>query len=79
MDERFPTSITAEERSDGFELVEVSSGNYAVVAPISASLRAVKTRAADGRTEYAVCDETLRPVYVAAKTLGELRERYPRH
>lgn len=77
-EDRFPTGITAEERSEGFALIETRSGVYAVVAPITPTLRAVKMETAGGRTEYAICDEKLQPVYLAAKTLDELRTRYPR-
>jgi hypothetical protein len=75
-DERFPVDLTSEESAFGFGVVQSPAGHDALVVSIGGGLRAVKMRAADGTTEYAVCDDRLQPIYVAAKTLNELRERF---
>ncbi len=68
--------MTSDESAFGFGVVQSPAGHSALVVSIGGGLRAVKMRAADGTTEYAVCDERLQPIYVAAKTLFELRERF---
>ena len=50
----------------------------ALVVPLPNGLRAVKVRTDGGAIEYVVCDENLQPMYVAAITLDELRERFAR-
>ena len=75
---RFPLDSTTDEEDFGFEAIESPTGEQALVAVLSRGLRAVKARAADGSTEYAVCNERLEPIYVAARTLEELRERFAR-
>ena len=74
--ERFPLDITLEEKAFGFRLLDAAEGHRAVAR--MGDLRAVKTRAADGTIEYAVCDARLRPIYIAAKSLKELRDRFAR-
>ena len=68
--------MTSDESTFGFSVVEAPSGIMALVVTIGEGLRAVKMRASDGSTEYAVCDDRLQPLYVAAKTLDELRKRF---
>lgn len=77
-DGRFPLDLTPDELAFGFDVIESRAGIFAVVTPLRPGLHAVKMRGPDGTTEYAVCDEHLHPVYVAAKTLDELRERFAR-
>lgn len=69
--------VTREEEDFGFGLAEQRSGVRAVVREIRPGLHAVKVRAHDGSTEYAICDDELRPVYLPAKSLDELRRRFP--
>jgi hypothetical protein len=73
----FPLDVTTEEEDFGFGVAEEPSGVRAVVRELRAGLQAVKVLAEDGATEYAICDEHLRPIYPPAKTLDELRARFP--
>lgn len=72
------TDVTKEEKEFGFGITEERSGTRAVVRELPAGLRAVKVQAEDGTTEYAICDEQLRPLYQPAKSLDELRRRFGR-
>jgi hypothetical protein len=72
----FLLDITSEEAAFGFRVVATPEGQR-VVARIG-DLRAVKVRALDGAIEYVVCDAQLQPMYLAAKTLKELRDRFAR-
>lgn len=75
---RFPLEATSAESDFGFGVNESPSGVRALVVPLGDGLRAVKVRADDGSIEYAICDERLQPIYIAAKTLDELDERFRR-
>jgi hypothetical protein len=75
---RFPLDSTTDEEDFGFAAIESPTGEHALVAILSRGLRAVKTTASDGSTEYIVCNERLEPLYNAARTLEELRERFAR-
>ena len=77
-DQRFPLEATKDESDLGFELEESPTGERALVLPLANGLRAVKMRGHDGGTEYAVCNERFEPLYIAAKTLDELRTRFHR-
>jgi hypothetical protein len=74
----FPLDVTNEEDAFGFTLSEAPSGTRALVVPLPSGLRAVKVRTDDGAIQYVVCDENLQPLYVAATTLDDLRERFAR-
>ena len=74
---RFPVDSTPDEQAFGFSAVESPTGER-LVAFLGNGLRAMKTRASDGSTEYVVCDERFEPLYATAKTLEELRERFRR-
>jgi hypothetical protein len=76
--QRFPLEATKDESDLGFALEESPTGERALVLPLANGLRAVKMRAMDGGTEYAVCNERFEPLYIAAKTLDELRSRFHR-
>ncbi len=71
----FSIDITPEEERFGFRLVEAPEGRRAVAR--IGDLRAVKVQVESG-IEYAVCDARLQPIYLAAKTLKELRDRFAR-
>jgi hypothetical protein len=75
---RFQLEATKEETDFGFALEESPSGERALVLALANGLRAVKMRAYDGSTEYAVCNDHFEPLYIAAKTLDELRARFRR-
>ena len=75
---RFPLDVTGEETAFGFDVAESPSGVRALVVPLGAGLVAVKTRGPDGSVRYAICDERFEPIYLPAKTLEELAERYRR-
>lgn len=75
---RLQLDVDDEEEDFGFSVAEESSGIRAVVRELRPGLLAVKVRASDGTTEYAVCTEDLHPLYPAAKTLDELRNRFLR-
>jgi hypothetical protein len=77
-EQRFPLEATKDESDLGFELEESPTGERALVLPLANGLRAVKIRAEDGGTEYAVCNERFEPLYIAAKSLDELRARFRR-
>jgi hypothetical protein len=74
--QRLPLDMTSDEERCGFSVTEAPSGVRAVVRELSAGLRAVKVEADDGSVVYAICDEYLRPLYQAAKSLRELRQRF---
>jgi hypothetical protein len=75
---RFPLDATKDESDLGFTLEESPTGERALVLALANGLRAVKVSAQDGGTEYAVCNERFEPLYIAAKTLDELRSRFRR-
>ena len=75
---RFPLEATKDESDLGFALEESPTGERALVLPLANGLRAVKVASQDGGTEYAVCNERFEPLYIAAKTLDELRTRFHR-
>jgi hypothetical protein len=75
---RFQLEATKEESDFGFALEESPTGERALVLVLANGLRAVKMRAYDGSTEYAVCNERFEPLYIAAKTLDDLRKRFHR-
>ena len=75
---RFLLEATTAETEFGFEIIDGPSGSPALAFRIGAGLRAVKMRRADGTTEYAICGERLAPLYVPAKSLAELDERFRR-
>ncbi len=74
----FSLEATSAETAFGFEIVDGPSGAPALTYRIGVGLRAVKMRRADGATEYAICDERLAALYVPAKTLAEIEERFRR-
>jgi hypothetical protein len=76
--QRFPLDATKDESDLGFALEESPTGERALVLPLENGLRAVKMHAQNGGTEYAVCNERFEPLYIAAKTLDELRKRFHR-
>jgi hypothetical protein len=74
----FPLEIKQEELAFGFEVKDAPSGHRRLlVAELGKGLHAVKARGHDGKTQYLVCDERLAPIYPAAKSLEELRTRFP--
>ena len=77
-DGRYPLDATNDESNLGFEVEESPTGERALVLPLANGLRAVKMKASDGGTEYAVCNDRFEPLYIAAKTLEELRRRFSR-
>jgi hypothetical protein len=77
MTDRLRLDITEDEEQFGFGFAEEPSGVRAVVFELRPGLRAVKVEADDGSTEYAICDQVFRPVYRPAKTLNDLRRRFP--
>jgi len=77
-EDRFPLEASKDESALGFAVEETPTGERALVLPLASGLRAVKMRAQDGGTEYAVCNERFEPLYIAAKTLDELRARFHR-
>lgn len=76
-EDRFPLDTSPEEEAFGFRVAVSPEGDRVLVAKLG-DLRAVKIRAQDGTIEYAVCDAKLQPIYIAAKTLKELRTRFAR-
>jgi hypothetical protein len=78
VDGRFPLDATKDEAEFGFDVVESPTGERALAVPLANGLSAVKMRASNGGTEYAVCNERFEPLYLAAKTLEELRQRFLR-
>jgi hypothetical protein len=75
---RFTLEATAEEAAFGFRQVDHPNGQKALVVMLAPGVRAVKMLARTGTVEYAICDDDLRPLYVAAKSLDELRARFGR-
>lgn len=74
----FPLDITDEEANFGFIVADAPTGNRTVaVANIGRGLRAVKAVGHGGKMQYLVCNERLAPLYPAAKSLEELRSRFP--
>ncbi|HEY1954723.1 MAG TPA: hypothetical protein VGH28_03910 [Polyangiaceae bacterium] len=63
------------ERNCGFDVSQTASGTKIVARKIADDLLAVKMHDSDGRIAYVVCDPNLEPIYIAATSLGELRER----
>jgi hypothetical protein len=78
MSETFPLEVTPTEAGFGFDISELPTGSHAVVADLGSGLRAVKVRGKDGGIEYAVTDAQLQPIYPVAKSVEELRTRFPR-
>ena len=74
-DSDYPEDVTDSERAAGFERAE-SPTSTRVVIQLGRGLRAVKVRNIDGSVEYAICDDHYQPLYHAAKTLDELRQRF---
>jgi hypothetical protein len=72
-----PLEVTKEEADFGFDVAEEPSGVRAVVRELRVGLRAVKVLTDHGTVEYAICDEQLRAIYPSAKSLDELRARFP--
>ncbi len=79
MPQRFPVDVTPEEADEGFALTltEASSGFRAVVLSLGGGLRVIKVRAGNGAIEYVVCDQEFGQLYPSAKSLAELRTRFP--
>lgn len=77
VENRLLSEVSESEEAFGFGVAEARSGVRAVVRDLGPGLRAVKVRANNGSTEYAICDENLRPIYPPARTLDELRRRFP--
>jgi hypothetical protein len=78
MAETFPTEVTPSEVGYGFGVEEIPTGVRVVMAHLTNGLRAVKVKRADGTIEYVVTDEKLQPLYIVAKSVDELRARFPR-
>ncbi len=75
----FPIEVTPEEAQFGFVIVDSPAGNRRVaVATIGPRLRAVKVVGHAGKCQYLICNEHLAPLRAIAKSLDELRSRYPR-
>jgi hypothetical protein len=72
----FPTEITDEEVDFGSIIMDAGKRTLAV-ADMGRGLRAVKARGPGGKAQYLVCNEELAPLYPAAKSLEELRTRFP--
>jgi len=73
-----PTDVTHEEIEFGFVVTQTSSTNRRlVVAKIRSGLRAIKVLHS-GTAHYLVCNDRLAPLYSAAASLDEWRERFPR-
>lgn len=73
---RLVLELDAVEEAFGFGLAE-ERGVRAVTCELRPGLRAVKVHGDDGAAEYAICTDDLRPVYPSAKSLDELRVRFP--
>ena len=78
LSDRLQLDVTAEEADFGFAVVEQATGVRAVSRELRPGLRAVKVQGAGGAIEYAICNEQLSPLYPAARSLDELRVRFPR-
>jgi len=78
MSGRLPLDSTDDEQLFGFVVMESPAGDPVLVARLPSGLCALKRSRADGSTEYVVCNEQLEPLYVAARTLEELRQRFAR-
>jgi hypothetical protein len=79
MSEQFPLDVSDSEATYGFDVTEApTTGGRAVVADLGAGLRAVKIRRTDGDIEYVVTDSRLQPLYTVARSIDELRARFPR-
>lgn len=77
IERRLALDLSHDEAEFGFRLAEERLRMRAAVRELRPGLVAVKIRAADGTTEYAICSSSdLRPIYPAAKTLDELRRRF---
>lgn len=74
---RLRLDLNQDEEEFGFGVAEHPSGVRAVVRELRPGLRAVKVEAEDGSVEYAICEDNLRPVYAPARTLEELKRRFP--
>ena len=74
----FPTDVSATEAGYGFGVEEAPTGDRVVVAHLQKGLCAVKVMREDGSIEYVVTDDRLQPLYTVAKSIGELRLRFPR-
>lgn len=77
MPRRFPVDVTPDEADEGFTLTEAPSGFRAVVLSLSGGLRIIKVRASNGAIEYVVCNQEFAQLYPSAKSLAELRTRFP--
>ena len=64
---RFPLDSTPDEQAFGFNAIESPTGEHALVVVFPSGLRAMKARAADGSTEYVVCNERLERCAVSAE------------
>jgi len=77
VEDRLRLDMSKDEEDFGFGVSEEASGLRALVRELHPGLRAVKVGTDAGTPEYAICDDDLRPVYLPAKTLDELRTRFP--
>jgi hypothetical protein len=77
LEDRLRLDVSKDEEDFGFGVSEETTGVRAVVRELHPGLRAVKVGTDAGTHEYAICDDDLRPVYLPAKTLDELRTRFP--
>jgi len=78
MAETFPTEVTPNEAGYGFGVEEAPTGKRVVVARLTSGLRALKVQRSDGTIEYVITDDKLQPLYTVAKSIEELRSRFPR-
>lgn len=76
--QRLHIVVTKEEQDYGFGVVEEPTGVRAVARDVGDGLQAIKVYAEDGSTEYAICDEELRTVGPSARSVEELRRRFPK-
>jgi hypothetical protein len=78
VNDRLRLDLTDEEVEFGFHLVERGTGVRAIVRELRPGLSAVKVNGQAQAAEYAICNEQLAPLYPAARSIDELRVRFPR-
>jgi len=77
IEEHLTLDLSHDEEEFGFSVAEEPSGIRAALRELRPGLVAVKVRATDGTTEYAICNRyDLRPIYSPAKSLEELQHRF---
>lgn len=75
--DRLALDVTPEEAEFGFSVTEYSGGFRAVSREVRPGLRAVKVRGEGDAVEYAICNEQFVQLYPSARSVDELRTRFP--